>query len=50
VTDKKPAGTVPFADAKKEIIDYLKIQKIQQDISKYVEKLRKEAKVEIMNS
>lgn len=50
VTDKKPAGTVPFADAKKEIIDYLKIQKIQQDISKYVEKLRKEAKIEIMNS
>jgi peptidyl-prolyl cis-trans isomerase C len=50
VTDKKPAGTVPFADAKKEIIDYLKIQIIQQDISKYVEKLRKEAKIEIMNS
>lgn len=50
VIDKKPAGTVAFADAKKEIIDYLKIQKIQQDISKYVEKLRKEAKIEIMNS
>jgi len=50
VTDKKPAGTVPFADAKKEIIDFLKIQKIQEDISKYVEKLRKEAKIEIMNS
>ena len=50
VTDKKPAGTVPFAEAKNDIIDYLKTQKIQQDISKYVEKLRKEAKIEIINS
>ncbi|MRR07152.1 MAG: peptidylprolyl isomerase, partial [Deltaproteobacteria bacterium] len=50
VTDKKPAGTVPFAEAKNDIIEYLKTQKIQQDISKYVEKLRKEAKIEIINS
>lgn len=47
VTNKKPAGTVPFSDAKKEIINYLKIQKIQQSISELVDKLRKEANIEI---
>ena len=48
VIDKKPAGTVPFNDAKKEIINYLKIQKIQQSISELVEKLRNEGKIEII--
>jgi peptidyl-prolyl cis-trans isomerase C len=48
VTDKKAAGTVSFSDAKKEIVNYLKIQKIQQDISALVDKLRKEAKIEII--
>jgi peptidyl-prolyl cis-trans isomerase C len=50
VTDKKPAGTLPFADAKKEIVNYLKIQKIQQDITAFVDKLRKEGKIEIVNT
>jgi peptidyl-prolyl cis-trans isomerase C len=50
VIDKKPAGTVPFSDAKKEIINYLKIQKIQQGINEYVENLRKNGKIEIINS
>jgi len=50
VTDKKPAGTVPLADAKKEIVNYLKIQKIQQDITAFVDKLRKEGKIEIVNT
>jgi peptidyl-prolyl cis-trans isomerase C len=50
VIDKKPAGTVPFSDAKKEIINYLKIQKIQQGINEYVENLRKNGKIEIKNS
>jgi len=50
VTDKKAAGTVAFSDAKNDIANYLKIQKIQQNISAFVDKLRKEAKVEIINS
>ncbi|MRR55785.1 MAG: peptidylprolyl isomerase [Deltaproteobacteria bacterium] len=50
VTDKKAAGTVSFNDAKNDITNYLKIQKIQQNISTYIDKLRKEAKVEISNS
>jgi peptidyl-prolyl cis-trans isomerase C len=50
VTDKKAAGTVAFNDAKNDITNYLKIQKIQQNISSFVDKLRKEAKVEIINS
>jgi len=50
VTDKKAEGTVAFSDAKNDIVNYLKIQKIQQNISAFVDKLRKEAKVEIINS
>lgn len=50
VTDKKAAGTVAFDDAKNDIANYLKIQKIQQNISAFVDKLRKEAKVELVNS
>ena len=50
VNDKKPAGTVPFTDAKNEIINYLKVQKIQQGINEYVEKLRKDGKIEIKKS
>jgi peptidyl-prolyl cis-trans isomerase C len=50
VTDKKPAGTTSFEEAKKEIVNYLKIQKIQQNISALVEKLRNESKIEIIQS
>ena len=50
VTNKKPAGTVSFSDAKKDIINYLKVQKIQQSISELVDKLRKEGKIEIVKS
>ncbi len=50
VVDKKPAGTIAFPEAKEDIINYLKIQKIQQGINEYVEKLRKEATVELVNS
>ncbi|MDD2318744.1 MAG: peptidylprolyl isomerase [Geobacteraceae bacterium] len=48
VVDKKPAGTIAFSEAKADIIKYLKIQKIQQGINELVEKLRKDAKVEIV--
>lgn len=47
VLDKKPAGTIPFSEAKKEIINFLKINAIQQGINQLVEKLRQEAKVVI---
>jgi peptidyl-prolyl cis-trans isomerase C len=50
VVDKKPAGTISFPEAKEEIINYLKIQKIQQGINEYVEKLRKEATISLINS
>ncbi|MGA7828910.1 MAG: peptidylprolyl isomerase [Geobacteraceae bacterium] len=50
VTDKKPASTVPFKDAKKEIINYLKVQEIQKEISALVQKLREEGKIEIVKS
>ncbi len=50
VTDKKPARTIPFSDAKKDIVNYLKVQKIQQSISELVDKLHKEGKIEIVKS
>ncbi len=50
VQEKKPAGTVSFDEAKKNIADYLKGQKVQQGVNAYLEKLRKDAKIEIMKS
>lgn len=49
LVDKKPAGTVTFAESKQMISDYLKTNKIQKEIGALVEKLRKDGKVEIMN-
>jgi len=46
VTDKKQAGTDSFEDVKPKIVNYLKLQKIQKGINDYVEKLRKESKIE----
>jgi peptidyl-prolyl cis-trans isomerase C len=45
VTERKPSETVPFADAKNRIEDYLKSQKAQKPLSDYMAGLRKEAKV-----
>jgi peptidyl-prolyl cis-trans isomerase C len=50
VQEKKAAGTVSFDEAKKNIEGYLKSQKIQKGINEYLEKLRKESKVEILKS
>lgn len=50
VQEKKPAGTVSFDEAKKNIEGYLKSQKTQKAVNEYLEKLRKEAKVEILKS
>ncbi len=46
VTDKKPESTVPFDEIKDRIGQYLKQDKVQKEVKDYVEKLRKEAKVE----
>lgn len=47
VLDIKPAGTIPFSEAKKEIVNFLKVNAIQQGINLLVEKLHKEAKIVI---
>ncbi len=50
VAEKKPAGTVTYDEAKKNIEQYLKNQKIQSGVSDYLAKLRKDAKIEIAKS
>lgn len=50
VQEKKPAGTVTFDEAKKNVADYLKGQKIQKGVNEYLEKLRKDAKIDITKS
>lgn len=47
VMDRKPADTVKFAEVKDKIEDYLKSQKAQKPMTDYVDKIKKEAKVEI---
>ena len=49
VAEKKPAGTVSYDEAKKNIEQYLKGQKVQQGVNDYLAKLHKEAKIEITN-
>jgi peptidyl-prolyl cis-trans isomerase C len=46
VTEKKPAGTMAYADVKDRLQDYLKQEKIQKELETYVEKLKKEGKIE----
>lgn len=47
VVDKKPESTVPYAEIKDRLAQYLKRDKVQKEIKQLVEKLRKEAKVEM---
>ncbi len=47
VVDKKPESTVPYAEMKDRLGQYLKQEKVQKEIKQLVEKLRKEAKVEM---
>ena len=47
VDEKKPAGSETFDQVKQKITAYLKVEKIQKNITEYIEKLRKEGKVEI---
>ncbi|WP_243371966.1 peptidylprolyl isomerase [Geotalea sp. SG265] len=46
LAEKKEAGMVKFDDVKSKIIDYLKSQKIQKDVSDYLAELKKTAKTE----
>ena len=46
VVDKKPESTVPYEEIKERLGQYLKQEKVQKEVSQFVEKLRKEAKVE----
>ena len=47
VVDKKPESTVPYEEIKDRLGQYLKQEKVQKEIKQLVEKLRKEAKVEM---
>jgi peptidyl-prolyl cis-trans isomerase C len=46
VTDKKPASTSTYPEVKDQLQQQLKRQKTQQAVEKYVDDLRKEAKIE----
>ena len=46
VVDKKAAGATPFKDAKSQIEQRLKREKVQKEVSSYVAKLKEEATVE----
>jgi len=46
VIDKKPETTIAYQDIKDRLEQYLKQDKVQKEVSLYVEKLREKAKVE----
>jgi peptidyl-prolyl cis-trans isomerase C len=46
VVDKKPESTIPFDEIKERLGQYLKQEKVQKEVKEFVDKLRKEAKVE----
>ncbi|MBU5612469.1 peptidylprolyl isomerase [Geomonas azotofigens] len=46
VTDKQEAGAEKFENVKDKIADFLKKQKVQQEVSSLVEQLKKTAKIE----
>ncbi|EFK07999.1 SurA N-terminal domain protein [delta proteobacterium NaphS2] len=47
VVDKKPETTIPLETVKPRIEQFLKQQEVQKEIKKYIDNLRKGAKVEI---
>ena len=47
VADKKSESTIPFETVKPRIEQFLKQQEVQKEIKKYIDNLRKDAKVEI---
>jgi peptidyl-prolyl cis-trans isomerase C len=44
--EKKPAETISFETAKDQITEFLKQEKLQSDVERYVEDLKKTAKIE----
>jgi len=46
VTEKKPETIIAYADIKERLQQYLKDEKVQQEVSAYVEDLKTKAKVE----
>jgi peptidyl-prolyl cis-trans isomerase C len=46
VTGKKPETIVAYVDIKERLGQYLKEQKVQQEVTVYVEELKTKAKVE----
>lgn len=49
VTDRKEAGTMAYNDIKDRIAQHLKQEKVDKQLSQYVEQLRAKAKIEIAN-
>lgn len=48
VTDNKPPGTVSLDQSKEGITQFLTQQKVQQGLMAYIERLKKDAKVEVL--
>ena len=46
VYDKKPAKTMAYSEVKERITQHLKQQKAQQEVDRYVDELKKNAKIE----
>ena len=46
VTDKTPEGTMPYDDVKERLGEFLKQQKIQEEINVYVKRIEEKAKIE----
>ncbi|MCX5852184.1 MAG: peptidylprolyl isomerase [Deltaproteobacteria bacterium] len=45
VTDKKPEGVISFAEVKEKIMNHVKMTKTKAEVDKYVEGLKKKAKI-----
>jgi peptidyl-prolyl cis-trans isomerase C len=45
VVDKKPEGVVPFDDVKTRLESYMKQQKVNEQVSQYLQELRKKASI-----
>ncbi len=46
VFDKKPASTITYKEAKPKITNFMKREKIRDEVNNHIEKLRKAAKIE----
>jgi peptidyl-prolyl cis-trans isomerase C len=48
VMDKKPASTARYEDAKSQIDDHLKQQKMIESVNAYIEKIKADAKIKVL--